>query len=390
MPVPSRAVATVPEARLLAFKAVSAVPTPVNEAPVTAPVTPSVVAMVADVVTAKVPVLVEPVVTRLPPVIAPDAVTVAAETLEVVVRLPTVAMPVTPSVPPIVVLFVTASEKAVTRPPTPNAPVIVVAPVTANVPPKEPLPEDTTEVGVMSPSAIVIAGVVPCVAIVPETPLAVVTVTAVTVPVGVVFQLLSPARYVVADAVPVAPSRATGTVPLARLVAFRAVMPDPGPTKPTEAVIVVPPMVVPDKAPVDATDVGVMAPNVNVMAGVPVPATVPETPLAVITETAVTAVMYVEAPVRNVVAEAVPEPSTAGATVPEVRLLALSAVIAEPAPASVAPETAPVAATDVGVIAPKTKVIAGVVEAVATVPVMPLALTTDTVVTLPKGVVFQV
>ena len=49
------------------------------------------------------------------------------------------------------------------------------------------------------------------------------------------------------------------------------------------------------------------------------------------------------------------------------------------------PVIAPVAATDDGVIAPKVKVIAGVVEPVATTPDTPFAVVTATDVTVPKA-----
>ncbi len=49
----------------------------------------------------------------------------------------------------------------------------------------------------------------------------------------------------------------------------------------------------------------------------------------------------------------------------------------------VVPDTAPVEATLEGVIAPSVNVMAGVVVAVATVPDTPLAVTTETVVTVP-------
>ena len=47
------------------------------------------------------------------------------------------------------------------------------------------------------------------------------------------------------------------------------------------------------------------------------------------------------------------------------------------------PEMVPLAATDVGVIAPSVRVIAGVVVAVATEPLTPLAVVTETDVTVP-------
>ena len=47
------------------------------------------------------------------------------------------------------------------------------------------------------------------------------------------------------------------------------------------------------------------------------------------------------------------------------------------------PVTAPVAVTEVGVIAPKVKLIAGVVEAFVTVPEIPFAVVTETELTLP-------
>ena len=53
-----------------------------------------------------------------------------------------------------------------------------------------------------------------------------------------------------------------------------------------------------------------------------------------------------------------------------------------PAPMLV-PVTGPVAATLVGVMAPRAKVMAGVVVAVATVPLTPLAEVTETLVTVP-------
>ena len=47
------------------------------------------------------------------------------------------------------------------------------------------------------------------------------------------------------------------------------------------------------------------------------------------------------------------------------------------------PVTAPDAATDVGVIAPKARLMAGVVVGLVTVPLTPLAVVTDTLVTVP-------
>ena len=54
------------------------------------------------------------------------------------------------------------------------------------------------------------------------------------------------------------------------------------------------------------------------------------------------------------------------------------------------PVTVPVAATDVGVIAPSVRVIAGVVVGVATTPLTPLAGVTETEVTVPVVGVVQV
>ena len=52
-------------------------------------------------------------------------------------------------------------------------------------------------------------------------------------------------------------------------------------------------------------------------------------------------------------------------------------------PLRLLPETEPTAATLVGVIAPSVKEIAGVVVAVATVPLTPFAVVTETLVTVP-------
>ena len=52
-------------------------------------------------------------------------------------------------------------------------------------------------------------------------------------------------------------------------------------------------------------------------------------------------------------------------------------------PERLAPLMLPEATIELGVIAPKVKVIAGVVVAVATVPETPLAVTTETLVTVP-------
>ena len=57
--------------------------------------------------------------------------------------------------------------------------------------------------------------------------------------------------------------------------------------------------------------------------------------------------------------------------------------IIEPYVDNVLPDTAPVATTEAGVIAPRVKVMVGVVVAVATDPLTPLAVTTDVVVTVP-------
>jgi hypothetical protein len=72
------------------------------------------------------------------------------------------------------------------------------------------------------------------------------------------------------------------------------------------------------------TEVGVIAPSETVIAGVEVGlATDPDTPAAVVTLTLVTepaelVIAHVESPRRKVVASAVPEPSRAGAIVPDV------------------------------------------------------------------------
>lgn len=58
--------------------------------------------------------------------------------------------------------------------------------------------------------------------------------------------------------------------------------------------------------------------------------------------------------------------------------------------ALVLPDTFPDAVTEVGVISPRLRVIAGVVELVATVPETPLAVVTETVVTVPFVGVVQV
>ena len=55
-------------------------------------------------------------------------------------------------------------------------------------------------------------------------------------------------------------------------------------------------------------------------------------------------------------------------------------------PLKFVPVTVPVEATLLGVIAPRVSVIAGVVEAVATVPLTPLAVITDALVTVPVPV----
>ena len=52
-------------------------------------------------------------------------------------------------------------------------------------------------------------------------------------------------------------------------------------------------------------------------------------------------------------------------------------------PDRLVPVTLPDAATEVGVIAPRTRLMAGVVESLATVPLTPLAVVTETVVTVP-------
>lgn len=143
--------------------------------------------------------------------------------------------------------------------------------------------------------------------------------------------------------------------------------------------------------PEETTLVGVMSPRVTVTVGAPtVPPYVALTPLAVTTVTEVRAVIYVEAPVKKVVALAVPEPNRAGATVPVAMLPAVRLVSAEPSPAKevpvntvplkVVPDTAPDEATDTGVMAPKVMVIAGVPVAV-TDPDTPLAVTMVTAVT---------
>lgn len=79
---------------------------------------------------------------------------------------------------------------------------------------------------------------------------------------------------------------------------------------------------------------GVMAPRVRVSAGVvPWLATVAETPFAVAIVTAVTAVLQLLSPRRNVVVPAVPvKPNRATGTVPDARFDAFRAVIPLPGP----------------------------------------------------------
>jgi hypothetical protein len=52
-------------------------------------------------------------------------------------------------------------------------------------------------------------------------------------------------------------------------------------------------------------------------------------------------------------------------------------------PETLVPVTVPVEATEVGVMAPRIIVMAGVVESLATVPLTPFAVTTEVVVTVP-------
>jgi hypothetical protein len=80
--------------------------------------------------------------------------------------------------------------------------------------------------------------------------------------------------------------------------------------------------------------------------------------------------------------EPVPEPVTS-----PVKLMVWSPVLVpEDEPDKLEPVTVPEAATEVGVIAPNERVIAGVVDGVATVPLIPLAVATDTKVTLPEPI----
>lgn len=131
---------------------------------------------------------------------------------------------------------------------------------------------------------------------------------------------------------------------------------------------------------------------VRVRAGVVVAlATVPAKPLADATDTVVTVPVLdvlllkvfqsveVRAPVVEV--DAVPRDKTcplsdSPSAVPSVTSPVL-------VPLRLLPPTVPVAATEDGVIAPRLKVMAGVVVAVATVPETPLAVVTDTDVTVP-------
>lgn len=114
--------------------------------------------------------------------------------------------------------------------------------------------------------------------------------------------------------------------------------------------------------------------NVVLILGTP-EASVTRTPLAVVAKLA--NVVVPDAYTKLfIVYEDKPVPPLATARVPDDILPAFNDVIAEPSPVNVE-------FTDDGVIAPKVNVIAGVVVAVATEPETPLAVTTETDVTVP-------
>jgi hypothetical protein len=162
--------------------------------------------------------------------------------------------------------------------------------------------------------------------------------------------------------------------------------------------------------PVDATDVGVIAPKPIVRLGVVdefvtkvvipcVPfaekdVTVPMPPLTIGTfTTLVIRPLLSTINCGTVVADPyvlavtpVVDNDVAKLPVPEPVISPLKAIVWSPVftPDKFVPVTVPVDVTDVGVIAPSVKVIAGVDVGLATTPLTPLADTTDTVVTDPK------
>jgi hypothetical protein len=218
---------------------------------------------------------------------------------------------------------------------------------------------------------IVIAGVEVSVATVPAKPFADTTETVVTdPPPDIVAQVLSPLKYVVADGVPVADKLDIPTTLFAREVVI-AVVPEP----------VTAPLKVIDWFAVKYVDES----NTQVFVPVPVyfnnPAVAPNvgnvTPLK---PTTVNAVAPVASPV-----------CVAFETSPLYKLFTALSPVFDPdildvpltANVGVADPLITTLFTDVGVIAPRVIVIAGVVVFVATVPLTPFAVVTETDVTVP-------
>jgi hypothetical protein len=84
--------------------------------------------------------------------------------------------------------------------------------------------------------------------------------------------------------------------------------------------------------------------------------------------------------VTEVAKEPVPDPVTG-----PVKVIVWSPVLVPLLdPEKLEPDRVPVAATELGVIAPRVRLMAGVVVAVATVPDTPFAVVTDTEVTVPE------
>jgi hypothetical protein len=179
-----------------------------------------------------------------------------------------------------------------------------------------------------------------------------------------VVQVLLPARNVVLFAVP-EPSTPVGTVPLARLLAFRPVSAEPLPEKVPEKV---PPVIVPDsvgEADITTLPVPVVAVAVATFDVLPT-----QTSVEASDGSAELGVVQVLLPARNVVLFAVPEPSTPVGTVPFDRLLAFRFVSDAPEPLNVVAVAVPLTlSAPLSVVVPMATCPVQVEFAPATVPV---------------------
>jgi len=215
---------------------------------------------------------------------------------------------------------------------------VPVATVEVNCAP-ERFPEAATEVGVMAPRVKVMAGVVLAVATDPLTPLAVTTEAEVTVP-------------PLPDAVKVPPLKVS---PLPTVIT--SALPVLAVLRPTRELVAI------------CCNLLRVTALLAIIVALPTEVTSPVIFALVVTVEAVVAVAAF--PPMLKFATGVVEVTTNGA------------VPVATVEVNCAPERFPEAATEVGVIAPRVKVMAGVVLAVATDPLTPLAVTTEAVVTVP-------